>query len=373
MRLKKWWSILLLFPTMAIAQDKFTISGNISSVEGQKMVVLSYLDNHGKEMRDTSLLHGGKFSFNGFTAYANRAHLALEPLKRDTTRRRVYDVKEFYLAKGNYTVTGSDGKMSAAEISGTQVQEEFKEYRSKMDPVTNAWIKLTDEYSEAVKEKDSLTIQKLRKEAPGLRQKLDDTMNGFIYSHPDSYLSVDLVYFYRTGTIEPATFDPLFNALNPALLQSFTGKKLVTTYDNAKQLFAGKTVDFTQMDEEGKPFKLSSLRGQYVLVDFWASWCKPCRAENPNLLKAYQDLKDQNFTIVSVSLDESKAGWLYAVKQDGLPWKQVCNMTGFKTGIAVDYGISAIPQNVLVDPDGKVVAKNLRGENLTEQVKKYIK
>ncbi|ATL49884.1 alkyl hydroperoxide reductase [Chitinophaga caeni] len=369
---KSWWGLLLLLPGLVMAQDKFKISGKISGIEGNKMVVLDYLDSNGEKVNDTCLLKKGRFSFEGFTAYGNKAYLSLEPVKRDTTRRRTYDGQDFYLAKGNYTVKGT-GHISGADIKGTPVQEDFKAYNTQMDPLMKQWRAIVDEYNTASRAKDSATLQKLKQTAPPVMHKMDSTLDAFIYNHPDSYVSLDLVYYNKTSVIEPEKFDPIYKSLNPALLESFNGKKLAAKYEKAKQLFIGKSIDFTQTDVEGKEFTLSSLRGQYVLVDFWASWCKPCRAENPNLLKAYQHLKDKNFTIVGVSLDEGKKGWLHAVEQDGMPWKQVSDLKGFKSDLAVKYGITAIPQNVLVDPSGKIIAKNLRGEDLLEQLQRYIK
>ncbi|MNR34251.1 Thiol-disulfide oxidoreductase ResA [compost metagenome] len=117
---------------------------------------------------------------------------------------------------------------------------------------------------------------------------------------------------------------------------------------------------------------LSSFKGKYVLLDFWASWCGPCRAENPHVLKAYNKFKDKNFDILAISLDEKKENWLKAVKDDAMPWTQVSDLLGWKNQAAGYYAITAIPQNFLIDPNGVIVAKNLRGDRLEKELAKFL-
>lgn len=123
-------------------------------------------------------------------------------------------------------------------------------------------------------------------------------------------------------------------------------------------------MDFTQNDINGKAVKLSDFKGKYVLLDFWASWCGPCRAENPNVLKAYNQYKDKNFTILGVSLDEKGDAWQKAIKDDALPWMQVSDLKGWQNEASSKYGISGIPANFLINPEGIIIAKDLRGEDL---------
>ena len=131
--------------------------------------------------------------------------------------------------------------------------------------------------------------------------------------------------------------------------------------------------DFTQNDAEGKPISLSSFRGKYVLVDFWASWCGPCRRENPNVVAAYNEFKDKSFTILGVSLDQDKQKWLDAIKNDGLSWTHVSDLAYWNNAVAKKYHVESIPQNYLIGPDGKIVAKNLRGEELRDALAKLLK
>jgi peroxiredoxin len=131
--------------------------------------------------------------------------------------------------------------------------------------------------------------------------------------------------------------------------------------------------DFTMNDLDGKPFSLSQLKGKYVLVDFWASWCGPCRGENPNVVAAYNKFKNKNFTILGVSLDENKQKWLDAIKADGLEWKHISDLKQWSSAAVPLYGFDGIPYNVLIDPTGKIIATELRGDALIRTLEEILK
>ncbi|HJY13009.1 MAG TPA: TlpA disulfide reductase family protein, partial [Flavobacterium sp.] len=166
--------------------------------------------------------------------------------------------------------------------------------------------------------------------------------------------------------------EKIFGTINPSLRETYFGKQVAERIASVKKTQEGvQAADFSQPDVTGKIVKLSDYKGKYVLIDFWASWCAPCRRENPNLVKAYAQYKDKGFQILGVSLDKAadKAKWIKAIADDRLTWTQVGDLKGWENAAAQLYEVKAIPMNFLIDPTGKIIAKELRGESLDEKLK----
>jgi peroxiredoxin len=197
----------------------------------------------------------------------------------------------------------------------------------------------------------------------------------FIKSKPNSNVALYALKQYAGYDIDASKVEPLFNSL-PATVKAWPSAKAFGERINiAKKTAIGNyALEFTQNDTLGKPVSLSSFKGKYLLVDFWASWCGPCRRENPNVVRVFNKFRDKNFTILSVSLDrpDAKDKWLAAIHKDGLTWTHVSDLKYWDNAVAKQYGIRAIPQNLLIDPQGKIIAKNLNGDKLEKKLSEVL-
>jgi len=372
--MSKYISLLILAAGCFItvnAQSTFIIKGNVKDLQDNTKLLLTYRNAEDHKIKDSAFVKNEKFEFKGTV---NRPVLATVSLYYDDDAdfrlKTMIDKQSFYLASGKTFIKG-DADLRSANISGGITQKEFLLLESQLKPYSDQMASIqkklfANEYAEEQK-------KQVYDQLADLRQKMNNTEERFREGNPDSYISFDMVKA-KASMIKPEIFEPVFYALSERLRNMPEGQVLESRLMLAKKLSPGQTaIDFVQKNSDGKDVSLSSYRGKYVLLDFWASWCGPCRDENPHVLKAYNRFKERNFDVLGVSLDEDRGAWLKAIKEDGMPWTQVSDLMGTNNTVALKYGVKAIPQNFLINPAGVIIATNLRGEQLEKTLAEMIK
>lgn len=336
--------------------SSFTIKGYLAGEQQANKIFIRY-----NQHVDSAVLKNGHFEFKGFVSQPVLASIWCE-VKSDPSAFN-NNSRSFYLEPASLLITSFES-LQKAVVTGGRTEAEQQVWSKLAEPVQKKYGDLTSRKYLNRENPDS--VKALIKEMTQVEKERTKLEIQFITRFPASYVSWDLMQGNSYG-IDPAVLGPMLDALDPMFKKTPEAKDIAERLAIAKQTWIGMpALEFTQPDVNGKPVSLSSFRGKYVLVDFWASWCGWCRLEHPNMLKVYDAYKGKGFTVLGVSLDDStqKEKWLAAIKEDKLPWQQVCDLKGRNNEAVKLYGIKGIPQNVLIDPNGIIVAKNLRGDNL---------
>ena len=315
----------------------------------------------------TTLMASGNISSSNISPSKSSSQAA-KPIRPMIPMQRP-DFVEVFLEKGKLMINGKDS-LSTSVIKGGSNQKDLNEYNALTEPVNK---KLQGQMMQLqADEAQGKDVSALKDQLKLTEKELNKMNSAFVTKRPDSYVSLGVVQM-MSFFIEPEVFEPIYNQLSPRLRASEKGKIFATKLAAARELTVGKPAkEIVQNDPQNVPVKLSSLKGKYVLIDFWASWCGPCRAENPNVLKVYEKFKDKGFEVYAVSLDDKKDLWIEAIKKDGLPWVHVSDLKGWKNQAAADYSVSGVPQNYLVSPEGVIIARNLRGDELSQRLAEFI-
>lgn len=356
-------SALLIVFSSAVAQQTTKNNGGRVRVEGMASMlkdgtVITFKPRNGNESYDV-VVKKGRFNkdFEGIEAEV----CAL------TLNERVKDV---FLTPGVVIIKIPDSLIVNALVTGTKATEEFEQFNARMllDKTRTDWIAYSKQSPVANSPKEMEMHNMFRK---ANYKRLSELAFEHIKAHPQSAINPYLLYnsFVHWGDTE----DDIKKALILIPKNNFNieyGRKMRFIRDSI--FVGGSAPDFVQNSPEGKSLSLKRYRGKYVLVDFWASWCVPCRAENPNLVKVYKKFNARNFEILGVSLDKQKDDWVAAIEKDGLPWVHVSDLGGWSNSVSRKYMINSVPDNFLIDPNGKILARGLSGEELDAKLTKLL-
>lgn len=375
-------SLLLASFLPATAQKSYKVTAHIKGQEDYKLTI-SYVTADGHKV-DTAISHkGDEFVFSGSIN---------EPLIATFFSR--HPASKFEMVKGgmfmpapaleiilsdktNVQITGDAEELYKATVKGDKANEEMNAFRQKSMPLTAKIWELRKKTAGMRKPEDSTAKKAAVAEMLATTEELTAMQKAFVAAHPKSFLSVNLLTRLQSD-FDPVAYEQAFNKLSDTYKDTYLGKYLSSRITGAKATSEGAVINFNKKDNQDNIFTLSSLRGKYVLLDFWGSWCGPCRASHPHLKEIYAKYKDKGLEIVGIAdekaddINNAKAAWLKAIKDDGINWIQVLNNYDKATNnLAMSYGITGFPTKILLDKTGKVLFKIVGngGEELDQKLK----
>lgn len=358
------------FLTFSQKQPKpfsFKIEGYVKNYSGNKIYVHHKWDE--KDYTDSARVKNGKFSFNLKSTDPNMYWFTT------TNNINAQPNLIFFADASPIKVTLKGDSLPFSSVEGGQTQKDYVEYRTLINNFVAQQQKMQNDYNAAAAANDFSIMNGIREQYGTLNTQFIGGLKNFVKNHPKSAVSGFIIYNDMNNPNIP--YEDVLEALS-YIDKSIENTKFIKLANQRVASVKGTMVgypanNFTQNSPDGKPLKLSDFKGKYVLVDFWASWCGPCRQENPNVVAAYNKYKDKDFTILGVSFDSNKDKWLEAIQKDNLTWPHVSDLKGWGNEVGKMYSITSIPQNILIGKDGKIVAKNLRGPALEEKLAEIIK
>ncbi|MCE5344720.1 MAG: AhpC/TSA family protein [Bacteroidales bacterium] len=354
----------VVFMAACSSEPHYVVKGKISGSDS----VTFYLQKKeaGKTVTiDSALSKKGSFTFKkGYIDYPQLVQFVAGSTKMRTS---------FYLENSEISITGSLDSLFNAKITGSKTQDEYRSFIEMNKPLSEQYSDIFLQYQNARHSDDAAKAADLEKRADSVQTEIKNLKINFIKNNPSSYVSPSLIGSLRFD-MEAAEIESMINGLDTAVISTPQVKELKEHVALMKTVSVGqKAPDFTMNNVEGTPVSLSSKIGsKLLLIDFWASWCGPCRQENPNVVKVYNEFHKKGFDVFGVSLDQKKEAWAKAITDDKLTWTHVSDLQYWGNAAAKQYAIFRIPSNFLLDETGTIIGRNLTGEDLYQKVSEVL-
>jgi len=357
---------LLIISCSEIEPNSFIIKGNTDLIEGTSVYRVESGPNGQAVTVDSTKVAESAFEFKGFVNQIDINFIFIKGVNGNVP---------VILEEGIIETKIYKDSLSSSTIGGTNSNNDLAEYRISTKDFSEKLQSIVKEINLANAVGDNLLVEDLTSEYRSIEQELSLYEKGFMNSNPSSYIaSLILERLLTTQKILQPEAAAIFNGFDQKIKESVSGKKVNTIVSKPinPTAIGAKALNFKGPNPEGEILSLESLKGKVTIIDFWASWCRPCRIENPNLVRLYKRMHDKGLEIVGVSLDKSKVNWERAIEDDGLIWNHVSSLQYWKEPIAVLYGVRSIPEAFVLNEDGVIVAKNLRGAQLDAKIEELL-
>ena len=313
---------------------------------------------------DSAFSKNGSFKMKGKIEYPDLVQL----IALNTPYRT-----SFYLENSSIMITGTIDSLYNARITGSKTQDEYTSLIESNKPLSEKYSALVQEYQTARQINDTAKMSQIERSADALAKEMSELQRTFIKNNPSSFVTPSILRSL-SYEMEASEIEEVINSMDTSVARVPVVQELKVRLEAMKKVAIGqKAPDFTLNDVNGNPVSLSSKIGsKLLLVDFWAAWCGPCRQENPNIVKVYNEFKNRGFDIFGVSLDQSKDDWVKAIADDKLTWTHVSDLKYWNSDAAKLYAVNSIPASFLLDETGTIIGRNLRGDELRNKVKELL-
>lgn len=347
-------------------ENQYIVSGTAKGIEDGKKMFIEIQGEMGQPIsKDTAIVKNEKFEFKGDVNDIDIAFVKLEGAQRGIP---------FIFEEGKTEIVFDKDSIQKSKISGTYNNEKFQEFNDNSATFGKKMMQFEKDNNEkmqtAQQAQDTVVINKIMKEYKAVQEEMTSYSKEFINNNPKSYISLLLLEnFINSQTIAIDEIQKSYDKLDKSLLANKHALNIKKAIDAANAITIGKPApDFSAPSPESTTISLKQSLGKVTIIDFWASWCKPCRIENPNVVALYNELHEKGLNIIGVSLDKDAESWKKAIAEDGLVWKHVSNLKFWQDPIAEQYNVKSIPATFILDEKGNIVAKDLRGDALRTKV-----